>query len=216
MHELVHPTEKHHQSQTFTSCLWLIPQRGQQTPPSGKLRNLQTTLRLIPSSLNLYICSSQRMQFSVVPIINYYESVTKAKQNKQKPTLWTSTWTIEAIQIEVMLSPHTSLDSAGIEKTRGVGLLDKSATFSFFTSFTFTLKSTSKTEYFPWSYLSFYKGQEPARHGGIFLQSQLSVGWGRKRLGQPGLQSKTVTRKKKKSWTNTLESVSSNARWPQW
>lgn len=77
--------------------------------------------------------------------------------------------------MEIILSPHT-LGSVGIEKTREVCLLDKSATFSFFTSFTFSLKSTSKTEYFSWSYLSFYECQEAARHGGIFLQSPLSVG----------------------------------------
>lgn len=192
-----------------------LPQRGQ-TAPSGKLRTLQTTLRLIPSSLNLYICGSQLMQFSGVRIINYDESVTKTKQTKAHSVSFT--WTIEAIQIEVTLSPHTSLDSVGIEKTRGVCLLDKSATFSFFTSFTFSLKSTSKTEYFSWSYLSFYECQEAARHGGIFLQSQLSVGWGRKRLGQSGLHSKIIIKKKKKkqNWTDILETVSSNARWPWW
>lgn len=103
-----------------------LPQR-RQTALSGKLRTLQTTLRLIPSSLNLYICGSQLMQFSGVRIINYDESITKTKQTKAHSV--TFTWTIEAIQIEVTLSPHTSLDSVGIEKTRGVCLLDKSATF---------------------------------------------------------------------------------------
>lgn len=196
IHELAHPTEKHHTSHNTSPAASDLPQRGQQTPPSGKLRTLQTTLRLIPSSLNLYICGSQLTQFFIVPIINYYELVTKTKQTKAHfVNIHLNYW---GYPNRGSAFSHTSLGSVGIEKTRGVCLLDKSATFSFFNSFTFTLKSTSKMEYFPWSSLSFYECQEAARHGGIFLQSQLSGGWGRKRLGQPGLHSKTVTRKKKK------------------